>query len=123
MRLLEIIQSDEEIVAWFEPASGPEDIQGVRLVYFQPIGPYYAELIQNAQDDDKPQRVERLQQMKTDYEKSGQKYFTPGLGWWMSEESFRKGEQVWMGATKGKILAKYPNLQIVSSRQEAAQKI
>lgn len=121
MQLQEIYQIAEPVFAWLEQDIGPENIQGVRLAYIQPLVPHFDKLIKFAEDEGNRGRAERLQQDKKRYLEKGQKYFTPDFGWWMHESDFHEGKNAWQGPSKGTLLHKYPNLQILQSRKQAVE--
>lgn len=113
------------VLAWLEPASGPEDIRGVRLAYIQPLAAHYDDLIKKAQEEaDKGNsreqaRADRLRKDKERYTQKGQRFFTPDMGWWMNERDFYEDREGFGGVHKGQLQVKYPNLKVVSSREEA----
>lgn len=111
----------EPIFAWFEPSKGPEDLRGVRLAFIEPIAPKFDSRIEDATQKKDTKRAEETKLMKDNYLRQGQKFFTPDLGWWMSEEDFHNGSGSFKGHTKGNVFQKYPDLQIFSSREEATK--
>ena len=125
MKLHEIHEQAKPIFAWLDPARGPEDIRGVRLAYIQPLAAHFDDVITKAEeearegDDRAAQRVERLLKDKEAYMKRGQRFFTPDMGWWTNEEEFHSGREGFGGATRGNILARYPHVVVVGSREEA----
>jgi hypothetical protein len=46
-------------------------------------------------------------------------FTTPDLGWWDSIEHFNSGRSGFGGVTKDKVFARYPDLQMFASREEA----
>lgn len=118
MRLNEVHQKNPQF-AWLERASGPEDIVGVRLAYIEPVEASIKSHIEDARSKKDDKRAERLELRLQNYLNQGQKYFTPDVGWWMSEESFHAGEGGFGGVTKGNIYQRYPNLQVFPTRKEA----
>lgn len=118
MKLFEIYNIDPRF-AWFEPEVGPNSINGVRLAFIEPVGNRLDAQIQGARERQNPRQEEMFRLRKQNYTDSGQKFFTPDLGWWMSEEDFHAGKDSASGITKGNVFQKYPNLEIFSSRKEA----
>lgn len=116
---------DMPVIAWLTPAKGPNDIKGVRLAYIQPVIPHFDYLIAAANEeaergnDLEAERAENLRKMKKDTVNSGQRFFTPDLGWWPNTETFQRGDAGFDGITKGFLQSKYPNLRIVKSSDEA----
>lgn len=105
--------------AWLEPASGPEDLKGVRLAFIEPIEPKFTAQIEDAANTKNAKREEMFRLRMQNYLKQGQTFFTPDLGWWMSEEDFHNGGTSFGGSTKGNIFQKYPDLEIFPSRDAA----
>jgi hypothetical protein len=118
LKLLEIYNTEPRF-AWLEPSSGPEDIMGVRLAFLEPVVPRLDSQIEDARTKKDHKREEMFRLRKDNYVKQGQKFFTPDLGWWMSEIDFHGGKPGFNGKTKGNIFQKYPDLKIFPSREAA----
>lgn len=105
------------IFAWFEPSRGPEDIKGVRLAYIEPVKARQAYNIAQATaaNDERWLRNVKNNTMAS----SGQKYFTPDLGWWDNLEAFHSGKGGFGGINSDTLYSKYPDLHIMKSREEA----
>lgn len=121
MKLNEV-KNLEPIFAWLEPSKGPEDIQGVRLAFVEPLVPQMDKMIQFAKEEHKPDRAERLERMKKQYLEKGHKFFTPDIDWWMNEEHFNTDKPGVRGKTRGQLLNLHPNLYILPSREQAIKK-
>lgn len=121
MKLNEV-KNVEPIFAWLEPSQGPENINGVRLAFVDPLAPKMDKMIEFAREDHKHDRVKRLEDMKKKYLKSGQKFFTPDIDWWMNEKAFEGDKPGFKGKTRGQLLNLHPNLYILSSKKEAVEK-
>lgn len=119
MLLTELHENSAPVFAWLEPSRGPEDLMGVRLAYIQPLVAHFDKVIKFAQEEGKEDRAARLMRDKEAYVKRGQSFFTPDFGWWMDEDDFHNGREGFMGVHKGAILHKFPNLRVLSSKQEA----
>lgn len=130
MKLAELHEAEQAqpVLAWLDSQRGPNDIMGVTLRYVQPLVAQMDDVIAKAQeqadrgDGRAAERAKRLLQRKEEYVKAGQRYFTPDLGWWMDEDDFQAGREGFGGVTKGLLQKKYPNLRIVSSEKEAAER-
>ncbi len=99
--------------AWFEPANGPNGNPGVRLAYLQDIeetlSGHLHEAFESAErarkrgDNQFAQQEEarrqRIEAEKLHYASSGQRYFTPDLGWWEIDQACYDGEGGAYGAT------------------------
>jgi hypothetical protein len=118
MKLFEVYNVEPQF-AWLEPALGPEDIKGVRLAFVEPVIPRLNSQIEQAENAGDSKKAEMFRLRKENYIKQGQKFFTPDLGWWMSEEDFHRGGNSFGGFTKGNVLKKYPDLQIFPSKEAA----
>lgn len=118
MKIFEMYNIEPKF-AWFEPSSGPENVQGVRLAFIEPIEPKFDAQIQDAVNSGDEKKEEMFRMRKQNYIKQGQKYFTPDLGWWMSEKDFHDGGNSFGGFTKGNVFQKYPDLEIFPSRDAA----
>jgi len=118
MKLFEMYNIEPRF-AWFEPSAGPENVSGVRLAFIEPIEPKFDAQIKDAHDKKDFKREEMFRLRKKNYIDNGQKFFTPDLGWWMSEKDFHDGGNSFSGFTKGNIFQKYPDLEIFPSRDAA----
>lgn len=118
MKLFEINQP-QPVFAWLEPAKGPENIQGIRLAFLEPLVPKHEEMIANAKEQKNEKRAQRLKDNLEQYKAKGQMFFTPDFGWWMTEDDFHTSKEGFGGITKGRVMAQTPNLVIVSSREQA----
>lgn len=118
MKLFEVYNVEPQF-AWLEPALGPEDIRGVRLAFIEPMLPRLDAQVKQAASVDDKKKEEMFRLRKENYLKQGQKFFTPDLGWWMSEKDFHDGGNSFGGFTKGNVLKKYPDLQIFPSKEAA----
>jgi hypothetical protein len=116
------------IFAWLEPSNGPEDIRGVRLAYIEPTKARHEHNLANATAANDERWINNVKRMGADLAKSGQSYYTPDLGWWQSEQDFYGSKEgvsglAGMTAVRGPnvetLKAKYPDLHILKSREEA----
>lgn len=99
--------------AWFEPSKGPNDTPGVRLAYLQDIDQTLSghlheafESMEKARDrgdhefaSREGERRRRLEAEKLYYASVGQRYFTPDLGWWETDQACYDDEEGTHGAT------------------------
>ena len=109
----------DSIFAWFEPSKGPCDLMGVRLAYIDPFDKHFERLLEAANKDKDTPRALNLLHSKAYYEKQGQKYFTPDLGWWMSKKHYIEGDKSFGGVTREQIEDKYYSITIFETRDEA----
>ena len=107
------------IFAWFEPSKGPEDIRGVRLAYIEPTRARQEYNLGRATAAKDERWATTVKQTGDALAKSGQKYYTPDLGWWDNLEAFHSGKGGFGGTNSDTLYAKYPNLHIMKSREEA----
>lgn len=109
----------ESILAWFQPARGPEDWPGVRLAYIDPIKKHFERALMQANKDKDTPRALSLLHSRSYYNERGQRYFTPDAGWWMSKQNYIDGKGGWSGVTREQVEAKYKNITIFDSGEEA----
>jgi hypothetical protein len=83
--------------AWFESSKGPEDIQGVRLAYVQHCVDFYEQRLKDEFNDG---RINSLIAAREKKLASGSPYFYPQLNWYMSRESYERGDSGWAGQTR-----------------------
>lgn len=121
MLLVEIVQLNKPIFAWLAPGKGPKEVLGVKLFYVDPLEQHYKQVIKYAKEENRPVRIERLQNDRDRYRDQGKKFFVRSIGWWLNEQTFRQGKEGFGGTTLGMIQFKYPNLRIFSSKEEAVK--
>jgi hypothetical protein len=118
MKLFEVYNIEPQF-AWLEPAQGPGNVMGVRLAFIEPIEPKLNAQIDDAHKKQDEKREEMMRLRKDNYKKQDEKFLTPDLGWWMSDEEFHNGSNNFKGFTKGNIFQKYPDLQVYPSKDAA----
>lgn len=118
MKIFEVYNIEPRF-AWLEPAEGPGGVMGVRLAFIEPVEPKFDSQIEDSRKTRNSKKEEMFRMRKKNYLAHGHKFFTPDLGWWMSEEDFNGGGNSFGGFTKGNVLQKYPDLQIFPSQDEA----
>lgn len=123
MKIFEVLENtypNFPIFAWLEPSRGPENISGVRLAYIEPTKARQEYNLSQATAANDERWIGNVKRMGDSISKSGQKFYTPDLGWWDSEEAFYAGQSGFGGETFEKIQSKYPNIQVLKSHEEAA---
>lgn len=129
MKLIDLCEAQSlPIYAWLEPAVGPNNLRGVALHYIQPLQAELDRILAFAQkeadegDARAAKRVQDILKQKQQYEKSGQKFFTPDLDWWKNEDDFYAGREGAGGRHQGEIMVKYPNMKFVDDKNTAIAK-
>ena len=119
MKLVEIYNPPKRF-AWFEPATNG-GVNGVRLAILDPTMPRFNSQMEDAEEKHDDARRQRIALKKQNYAKQGEKTFAnpPDLGWWTSRQEYNDGGNSKQGYTNRDINARYPELQIFDSREEA----
>lgn len=120
MLLNEIAGPAEPVYAcWRED---PE-VGGYTLYGLSPIAKEFELAMASAKDKGEDKRMHQLNSWKTQYDKQGILTVEKPITTWPDPSLFDAGKPNLQGDTKRDVYARYPNLRIFSSREEAEEEM
>jgi len=121
MKLIELTETahDTPMYAWLQPGMGPNNMQGVELQFLQPVEKLYGNLLRTAEHDKRPTRIKQLTAELEAHRKKNIKYMFQTIDWWKNRWEFDEGRDGKAGFHRGEILAKFPQIRIVDSKEAA----